>query len=223
MYFREAARLADDHENALQWGDGVAQPGQLPHGRRSRRRRRGSAARPSTSSCPLRRPVRARDQCRATSSSPSRRRRLGRCRRARSPTTPTGTCSPTTSSSSRCACAGSQRYAAMPDVADELLGKVNDMLASEDPQDIAMRGHRASVRGDGAQRPCARRCAGAASPSSRSSGPCSFAGDDGRWAWPLAARCAHELGDLTAEAELLDICERHRPANSRRCSAPKRC
>ena len=39
----------------------------------------------------------------------------------------------------------------------------------------------------------------------------SFAGDDGRWAWPLAARCAHELGDLTAEAELLDICERQPP------------
>ena len=29
MYFREAARLADEHGQPWQWGDGQAQPGQL--------------------------------------------------------------------------------------------------------------------------------------------------------------------------------------------------
>ena len=41
----------------------------------------------------------------------------------------------------------------------------------------------------------------------------SIAGDDGRWAWPLAARSAHEIGDLTTETELLEFCEQHPPGH----------
>ena len=30
-----------------------------------------------------------------------------------------------------------------------------------------------------------------------------------RWAWPLAARCAHELGDTAAVRDLLDLLDSH--------------
>ena len=44
------------------------------------------------------------------------------------------------------------------DVADELLGKLNTALASEDPQDIAMVATARAFVARGAPRPCVRRC-----------------------------------------------------------------
>lgn len=38
-----------------------------------------------------------------------------------------------------------------------------------------------------------------------------FGDDPGRWVWPLAARSAHEVGDLAAEAALLDVHDRLPP------------
>jgi hypothetical protein len=81
------------------------------------------------------------------------------------------------------------------------------VLASEDAQDIAMvataRAFVATARNDPAE--ALRQSRISVEQVERA---LSFAGDDGRWAWPLAARSAHELGDLAAEAELLDLCER---------------
>ena len=211
MYFREAARLADeprDHAAVGRWRTTtwptalmVDDPVDAAEARARGLRPRPSARATGTCSGPVS----------PTSSSPLRRR-------------PTGTMPPEalTDNPNRhlfadddffitVRCLVQLRYAAMQTSPTSCSAKLNDMLASEDrpghrhvwPPLERSRRWRATTM--------ARRCARAASPSSRWSGPCSFAGDDGRWAWPLAARCAHELGDLTAEAELLDICERHQP------------
>jgi hypothetical protein len=93
------------------------------------------------------------------------------------------------------------------DVADELLGRLDNVLASEDAQDIAAvataRALVGAARGD--HETALRLSRISVAELGRA---LSFGGDDGRWAWPLAARSAHELGDLTAEAELLDLVER---------------
>ena len=97
-----------------------------------------------------------------------------------------------------------------PDAAEELLGQLRDLPASEDAQDLASvataRAFVATARDDLVEALRWSRCS-----LEHVERALSFAGDDGRWAWPLAARCAHQLGDLTAEAELLDICDRQRP------------
>ena len=77
---------------------------------------------------------------------------------------------------------------------------------TEDPQDLAMISSVRAFLAHAAGHPAealehARRSLGHVAQA------LPFDGDDGRWVWPLAARCAHELGDLDTERELLDLVE----------------
>ena len=105
---------------------------------------------------------------------------------------------------------GSRRFAANRTPPRSCSANCSDLPASEDAQDLASvataRAFVATARDDLVEALRWSRCS-----LEHVERALSFAGDDGRWAWPLAARCAHQLGDLTAEAELLDICDRQRP------------
>jgi hypothetical protein len=98
------------------------------------------------------------------------------------------------------------------DVADELLGRLRDILESEDAQDIAFvataRAFIATARHDHTE--ALRWSRVSVEQVERA---LSFTGDDGRWAWPLAARSAHALGDHDTEAELLELSQRHPPGH----------
>ena len=171
---------------------------------------------------PLRRPVRARDQRRQPRHRPRGDRPTGTMPTRHSPTTPTGTCSPTTSTSSRCACVvqratrrcGRRRRAAR---------RSERHACERGSPGHRHGGHRSSVRGDGAQRPWRRRCVGAASPSSRWSGPCpspeTTDGGHGRWppGVPTSSAISPPRRSCSTSASGTS------PANSHRCSAPKRC
>jgi class 3 adenylate cyclase/tetratricopeptide (TPR) repeat protein len=93
------------------------------------------------------------------------------------------------------------------DVAEELLGRLEMLPASEDAQDTAVvaivRAAVATAHNDHEEALHQSRIA-----AEQLERALPFACDTGRWAWPLAARSAHQLGDLAAEAELLELCER---------------
>lgn len=84
----------------------------------------------------------------------------------------------------------------------ELAGLDEAFVASEDPQDVSAQltanALALAVEGDPeAALAKARECVGLIGTS------LGFAGDDGRYIWPFAARLAHELGRFEVEAELL--------------------
>jgi class 3 adenylate cyclase/predicted ATPase len=93
--------------------------------------------------------------------------------------------------------------------AQAVLAGLGDLRASEDPQDPAMisvvEGFTAAA---GRQPAAALRCARAALGQA---GAVGISSDYLRWAWPLAARTAHDLGDISAIGELLALLDRYQP------------
>ena len=95
--------------------------------------------------------------------------------------------------------------------ADALLAALGDLRASEDPQDKSMvsvaDAFAAAARGQpenalrGAQAALAHADALGISAASL------------RWAWPLAARAAHELGDNAAVGDLIALLDSHQPGH----------
>jgi len=95
------------------------------------------------------------------------------------------------------------------ETAQAMLAGVNDLRASENPQDQAMVGvAEAFTAAARHQSQDASRCARAVLAHADVLG-ISF--DHPRWAWPLAARAAHELGDTTAVGELLALLDSYPP------------
>ena len=109
------------------------------------------------------------------------------------------------------------------EVADELLGKLNDDAGERGPPGHRHCGHRASVRRRWRATTMARRCARVASPSSRSSGPCPSpeTTDGGRGRWPPGVPTSSAISPPRRSCST--SANSTRPGNSRRCSAPKRC
>ena len=97
------------------------------------------------------------------------------------------------------------------DTAETMLGALQDLQASEDPQDMAKisiaEGFTAA----------ARRQPGAALRHARDTlshvGALGISQECLLWAWPLAARAAHDLGDTTAIGELLTLLDSYQPGD----------
>jgi hypothetical protein len=87
--------------------------------------------------------------------------------------------------------------------AQVLLADLADLRATEDHQDQAMV---SLVEGFTAARRQPRAALG-------HSGALGISYDCLRWAWPLAARAAHALGDAAAVGELLNLLEGHQPGH----------
>jgi hypothetical protein len=93
--------------------------------------------------------------------------------------------------------------------AQEILAGLDDLRATEDPQDKAFVGIvEAFTAAAGSQPQDALRHARAILAHSDALGISSVYL---RWAWPLAARCAHELGDAAAARELLALLDSYQP------------
>ena len=97
------------------------------------------------------------------------------------------------------------------DSAETTLAALSDLCASEDPQDQSMvslaDAFTAAARG---QPEIALRRARDTLAHVDALG---VSGESQRWAWPLAARAAHELGDQVAVAELIALLDSHRPGH----------
>ena len=97
------------------------------------------------------------------------------------------------------------------DAAQAVLGGLKDLRASEDPQDKALvsivEGLTAAARG---QPQDALRYARAALAHA---GALGISHDCSRWAWPLAARAAHDLRDTAAVSELLTLLDACQPGH----------
>ena len=107
------------------------------------------------------------------------------------------------------------------DDAVKILDGLDDLFTSEDPQDqeIVMCVQAFIAAADG--RPAdALRVGQELLDGDR---PAPFSGDPSRWAWPLAARSAHDIGDLAAEAQLLAVFDRLSPGRSPRSNTPRHC
>jgi class 3 adenylate cyclase/tetratricopeptide (TPR) repeat protein len=95
------------------------------------------------------------------------------------------------------------------DTAETLLAGLHDTRASEDPQDqtafASADAFTAAARG---QTHVALRHARAALAMTEILG---INADQMQWAWPLACRAAHELGDTVSTHELLGLIDAHRP------------
>jgi hypothetical protein len=93
--------------------------------------------------------------------------------------------------------------------AETILAALQDLRASEDPQDKALvsavEAFTAATRG---QPQDALRHARAALDQAATLG---ISHDILRWTWPLAARSAHELNDTSATSELLALLDAHKP------------
>jgi tetratricopeptide (TPR) repeat protein len=93
--------------------------------------------------------------------------------------------------------------------AETILAALADLPASEDPQDkgfvSAVEAFTAVARG----RP--QDALGHARAALDHVGTLGIGHDSLRWAWPLAARCAHELNDTNATGELLALIDAHKP------------
>jgi len=95
------------------------------------------------------------------------------------------------------------------DTAATVLAGLRELRASEDPQDRSMvsllEAFTAAARGQSAD---ALRHARATVAYADTLG---ISAEDQRWAWPLAARAAHELGDTAAARELLALLDDCQP------------
>ncbi len=97
------------------------------------------------------------------------------------------------------------------DTAETMLGALRDLHASEDPQD------QAKIAVAEAFTAAARHQPGNALRRARDTlthvGALGISHECLCWAWPLAARAAHDLGDLTATGELLGLLDSYQPGN----------
>jgi hypothetical protein len=95
--------------------------------------------------------------------------------------------------------------------AQALLAGLADLRASEDPQDLGMvslvEGFTAAAR----RQP--RAALGHAQAVLAQAGALGISNELPRWAWPLAARAAHDLGDAAAAGELLALLDDHQPGH----------
>jgi tetratricopeptide (TPR) repeat protein len=93
--------------------------------------------------------------------------------------------------------------------AETILTALQDLRASEDPQDKALvstvEAFTAAARG----RP--QDALGHARAALDHFSALGIGHDDVRWAWPLAARCAHELDDTNATGELIALLDANKP------------
>jgi class 3 adenylate cyclase/predicted ATPase len=97
------------------------------------------------------------------------------------------------------------------ETAQAMLAALHDMQASEDAQDQAMINLAEAFTAAGRQQPAdALRHARAVLAHADAVG-ISF--DGLRWAWPLAARAAHDLGDTAAVGELLALLDSYQPGH----------
>jgi tetratricopeptide (TPR) repeat protein len=95
--------------------------------------------------------------------------------------------------------------------AEATLVGLRDLRASEDPQDNAVISLMEAFTAAARSRPAdALRHARAALAHADALG---ISSEYPRWAWPLAARSAHELGDCAAIRELLALLDRHMPGH----------
>jgi len=93
--------------------------------------------------------------------------------------------------------------------AQAILAGVSDLRASEDPQDQATIAVAEALIGAARHQPAAAlRCARAVLDRA---GALAISGEYLRWAWPLAARAAHDLADTNATAGLLALLDGYRP------------
>ena len=97
------------------------------------------------------------------------------------------------------------------DTAEAMLGALQDLQASEDPQD------RAKISLARAFTATARQEPGQALRHARDTlahvGALGISHECLCWAWPLAARAAHDLGDATAVGELLALLDSYQPGH----------
>jgi class 3 adenylate cyclase/tetratricopeptide (TPR) repeat protein len=97
------------------------------------------------------------------------------------------------------------------DTAETMLGALQDLQASEDPQD------RAKISLARAFTATARQEPGQALRHARDTlahvGALGISHECLCWAWPLAARAAHDLGDATAVGELLALLDSYQPGH----------
>ena len=97
------------------------------------------------------------------------------------------------------------------DTAETMLGALRDLQASEDPQD------QAKISVAEAFTAAARHQPGNALRHARDTlshvGALGITHECLCWAWPLAARAAHELGDTTALGELLNLLDAYQPGH----------
>jgi class 3 adenylate cyclase/predicted ATPase len=95
--------------------------------------------------------------------------------------------------------------------ADTMLAALRDLRASEDPQDKSMVGvaeaFTAAARGQPENALHHARAALAHADA------LSISSESLRWAWPLAARMAHELGDDAAVGDLIALLDSHQPGH----------
>jgi class 3 adenylate cyclase/predicted ATPase len=97
------------------------------------------------------------------------------------------------------------------ETAQAMLAALNDMQASEDAQDQAMISLAEAFTAAGRQQPAdALRHARAVLAHT---GALGISYDGPRWAWPLAARAAHDLGDTAAVGELLALLDSYQPGH----------
>jgi predicted ATPase/class 3 adenylate cyclase len=87
--------------------------------------------------------------------------------------------------------------------AGTILTGLSDLRASEDPQDKAFISCVDAFTAAARHQP--ERALSQARATLAHAHALGISHDDLRWAWPLAARCAHELGDATATRELLAL------------------
>ena len=93
--------------------------------------------------------------------------------------------------------------------AQQTLAGLGDLRASEDPQDQATIAVTEAFTAAARRQPgTALRCARAALDHA---GPLGISWDFLRWAWPLAARAAHDLADTTTTTDLLALLDGHQP------------
>jgi class 3 adenylate cyclase/predicted ATPase len=93
--------------------------------------------------------------------------------------------------------------------AQAILAGLGDMRASEDPQDQAQIAVAEAFTAAARRQPAAAlRHARAALDHAAALG---ISAEDLRWAWPLAARAAHDLADTAATRDLLALLDGHRP------------
>ncbi|MFY9934349.1 MAG: hypothetical protein WAK82_40720, partial [Streptosporangiaceae bacterium] len=95
--------------------------------------------------------------------------------------------------------------------AETMLAGLRDVRVSEDPQDRSMvetaEAFTAAARGESGQALRHTRAVLSHAPA------LGISHEYQRWSWPLAARCAHDLGDRTATRELLAMIDSHPPGH----------
>jgi tetratricopeptide (TPR) repeat protein len=94
--------------------------------------------------------------------------------------------------------------------AQAILAGLGDLRASEDPQDQALIAVTEAFTAAALQPAAALRCARAALGHA---GALSVSHEYLRWAWPVAARAAHDLGDTATTTDLLAILDRYQPGH----------